>query len=77
MSETRFKCKVFALSEGVNNIVVQILEQGCPPAAFPFEVEYFKPVEKTRNTPAEEERVVIKKKPKSSAKKTTPFVIMD
>lgn len=77
MSETRYKCKVFSLSEGVNDIVVQIVEQGCPPATFPFEVEYFKPVAKTKTAPAEEERVVIKKKPKSSVKKSTPFVIMD
>lgn len=64
MSETRYKYKVEGLNEGINNIVVQVLEQGCPPASFPFEVEYHKPVAKTKNKPAEEESVVIKKKTK-------------
>lgn len=64
MSETRYKYKVEGLNEGTNNIVVQILEQGCPPASFPFEVEYHKPVPKTKKAPAEQEKVVIKKKTK-------------
>ena len=64
MSETRYKYKVEGLNEGTNNIVVQILEQGCPPASFPFEVEYHKPVPKTKKAPAEQEKVVIKKKAK-------------
>ena len=62
ISETRYKCKVLALAEGNNNIIVQILEQGCPPASFPFEVTYTKPAAKTRNKPAVKEDVVIKKK---------------
>lgn len=66
MSETRYKCKVFSLKEGVNNIVVQVLEQGCPPAVFPFEVEYYKPVAKTKDKPEEKEKVTIKKKEKES-----------
>lgn len=65
MSEIRHKCKVHSLKEGVNNIVIQIIEQGCPPAAFPFEVEYHRPVAKTRNKPAEKEKVIIKKKEKA------------
>ena len=64
ISETRYKCKVLALNEGTNNIVVQILEEGCPPASFPFEVIYTKPSAKTRNKPAVKEDVVIKKKTK-------------
>lgn len=64
MSEIRHKCKVYSLKEGVNNIVIQILEQGCPPASFPFEVEYYKPVAKTKNKPAKKEKVTIKKKTK-------------
>lgn len=81
MSEIRHKCKVYSLKEGVNNIVVQVLEQGCPPAAFPFEVEYYKPVAKTRNKPAEKEKVTIKKKEKASPVKKNedtdrPRVIM-
>lgn len=80
MSEIRHKCKVFSLKEGINNITIQVLEQGCPPAAFPFEVEYHKPVEKTKNKPAEKEKVTIKKKenkPSVVKKETTqPRVIM-
>ncbi len=79
MSEIRHKCKVYSLKEGINNIVVQILEQGCPPAAFPFEVEYHKPVAKTRNNPAEKEKVTIKKKektPKPAEETVRPRVIM-
>lgn len=64
ISETRYKCKVLALNEGTNNIVVQILEDGCPPASFPFEVTYTKPSARTRNKPAVKEDVVIKKKTK-------------
>ena len=72
MSETRYKYKVDGLNEGINNIVVQILEQGCPPASFPFEVEYHKPVAKTKTKPAEQEKVVIKKKAKVQQPTPTP-----
>lgn len=64
MTERRYKYKVYNLKEGINNVVVQVLEEGCPPASFPFEVEYHKPVAKTRTTPEEKEKVVIKKKRK-------------
>ena len=72
MSETRYKYKVDGLNEGINNIVVQILEQGCPPASFPFEVEYHKPVAETDTKPAEQEKVVIKKKAKVQQPTPTP-----
>ena len=72
MSETRYKYKVDGLNEGINNIVVQILEQGCPPASFPFEVEYHKPVAETETKPAEQEKVVIKKKAKVQQPTPTP-----
>ncbi len=76
MSEIRYKCRVKSLNEGVNNITVQILEQGCPPASFPFEVEYHKPVSKLRNKQAEKEKVTIKKKPNVSQTISEPRVIM-
>jgi len=66
ISETRYKCKIYDLREGVNNVVVQILEKGCPPATFPFEITYVKPVEKTRTAPAVAESVRIRKKPRVS-----------
>lgn len=73
MSETRYKYKVYGLNEGINNVLVQVLEQGCPPASFPFEVEYHKPVAKTKTTPEEKEKVVIKKKPRVTQQpKPTP-----
>lgn len=61
-SESRRECKVYNLKEGVNNLVIQILEEGCPPAEFPFDVEYYKPVAKAQDKP--EEKVTIKKKEK-------------
>ena len=80
MSEIRHKCKVHSLKEGINNIVIKIKEQGCPPAEFPFEVEYYKPVAKTKNKPAEKEKVTIKKKEKAAGptnvKPERPRVIM-
>lgn len=72
ISETRYKYKVYGLNEGTNNIVVKVLEQGCPPAVFPFEVEYHKPVAETKTTPAEEEKVVIKKKARLQQQPSSP-----
>ena len=72
--ETRYKCKVFDLSEGINNIVVQIIEQGCPPASFPLEVTYTKTVAKTKNKPAVKESVVIKKKTRKTPANPTPHL---
>lgn len=80
MSEVRYKCKVYSLREGVNNIVIQVLEQGCPPASFPFEVEYHKPIARSKNKPAEKEKVTIKKKEKTPKRviknESRPRVIM-
>ena len=70
ISETRYKCKVLSLNEGVNSIVIQIIEQGCPPASFPFEVTYTRPSVKTKNKPAVKEGVVIKKKAQKQVQST-------
>lgn len=56
LSETRYKCKVFGLREGLNNITIQVLEQGCPPTSFPLEITYTKPSARTKK-----ENVEIKK----------------
>lgn len=60
--------------------MILILEQGDPPAAFPFEVEYHKPATKTRNKLAEKEKVTIKKKEKvaqpSNSETGRPRIIM-
>lgn len=77
ISETRYKCKVIDLNEGNNNIIVQILEQGCPPASFPFDVTYTKPSARTKNQPATKEDVVIKKKTKKTQTSSSPTPHLD
>lgn len=71
LSETRYKCLVKELKEGFNSIVVQVVEQGCPPVAFPFEITYTKPVAATKTEPAVEETVTIQKKDKLPARKSS------
>lgn len=71
MSESRYKYKVFNLNEGINNVTVQVHEQGCPPASFPFEVEYHRPVDESKTTSPETEKVVIKKRPIEKKQQTT------
>ena len=68
ISETRYKCRMFMLAEGINNVNINILEDGCPPSIFPFEVTYIKPVEKTRTQPEVKEGVKIEKKVKAKPK---------
>ena len=60
LSETRWKCKIASLEEGVNNLSVDILEKGCPPSKFPYEITYQKPAPKNKNVG----QVKIVKKPK-------------
>lgn len=69
ISETRYKCKIYELKEGANSVTVQVWEKGCPPATFPFEITYVKPVERTRTAPAVAESVRIRKKPRVSKPK--------
>ncbi len=58
ISETRYKCTVFNLKEGENNLNIYVTEQGCPSSIFPFEITYTKPVPKEKK----KEGVVIRKK---------------
>lgn len=67
-SEVRYKCAIEKLAEGMNNVVIEVLEQGCPPLLFPYEIYYTKPVEKSKTTPAVEETVKIRKKEIKPAK---------
>lgn len=60
LSETRYKCSVNNLHDGVNVVTIQIQEPGCPPTEYPLEVTYDKPVPKTTAKPAQKEKVVIK-----------------
>ena len=41
---------------------ISILEAGCPPSVFPFEITYVKPVEKSKDQPEVKEAVKIEKK---------------
>lgn len=70
ISETRYKCKLSPLNEGINNFSIHILEKGCPPSVFPFEVTYVKPVPRSRN----KEQVVIQKKEKTQVKVAPPHL---
>ncbi len=69
LSETRYKCNVTGLRDGVNQVFIQIQEPGCPVSEYPFEVSYTKPVPQSTSKPAVGERVVIKNnsKPKRPA----------
>lgn len=70
ITETRYKCKVSALNEGINNVVVQIFEEGCPPTSVPFEVSYTKPSARTRK----KENVTIIKKTRQAPVAQSPHL---
>ncbi len=62
VSETRYKGQLSGLHEGINTFVIRIVEKGCPPSDFTFEVNYI-------SRPARgEKKVTMKKK-----KKETPM----
>ncbi len=58
LSETRYKCLVSNLQEGVNNLNILVTEKGCPSSVFPFEIYYTRPVPKRK----QKEEVVVRKK---------------
>lgn len=64
ISETRGLCKMYVsqLNEGLNYIFIRLVEQGCPPIDFPFAFTYTKPSPKTKQKPAVQENIQIKKK---------------
>lgn len=64
----RYKCKVYNVKEGKNNIIVQIKEEGCPPADYDFELEYIKPTAKSQDN------VTIVRKKKKPVVKPTPVL---
>ena len=70
VSAIRYKCKVYNLKTGTNNVIVQIIEDGCPPANYTFEVEYTKPT-----AHAGGDKVVMKKKKKpENTRPSTPHL---
>ena len=49
VSDSRYKCKVYNMQEGKNNIIIRIEEEGCPPADYDFEIDYTKPTAKNHD----------------------------
>lgn len=68
-SGIRYTCNGISLKEGVNKIIVEIQEEGCPPVPFPFEVTNPKTIAKTGIKPESEEKVATTKKKKGNTKK--------
>lgn len=66
LSETRRKFLVSNLQEGANNLNIYVIETGCPPSVFPFEIFYSKPAPKKK----QKEEVVIRKKDTVVRKRT-------
>ncbi|MCM1439391.1 MAG: hypothetical protein NC131_09375 [Roseburia sp.] len=66
LSETRRKFLVSNLQVGSNNINIYVIETGCPPSVFPFEIFYSKSVPKKK----QKEEVVIRKKDTATKKRT-------
>lgn len=62
LSETRYKCTIPYLPEGLTAFDIQVVEQGCPPALFPHEVEFCAEKPKTRTTPAVPQSLVVRKR---------------
>lgn len=58
ISETRYKCVVADMAEGVNDISIHVTEKGCPTSMFPFEIVYGKPIAKKKK----KEEFVIRKR---------------
>ena len=69
VSETRWRCKLLSLKQGLNTVNVEIMEQGCPPKIYPFEVTYQKPSPKVK-TPTQQ--VKIEKSKTAPLKPTAP-----
>lgn len=58
LSSTHYKCTVFDLKEGSNDITIEVLEKGCPPISSPYRLIYKKPSAKNKH----KESLDIKKK---------------
>ena len=50
MSESRYKCMLYSLAEGVNKFNIIVSEAGCMPSVFPFEITYVKPVQGSKES---------------------------
>lgn len=65
ISETRYRCRDLNIKEGINNIIIKIQEQGCPPMYFPYEITYTRPSAKNKAN-GSKGGLVIRKKEKST-----------
>lgn len=50
ISETRYRCRELPIHEGVNNIIIYIQEEGCPPQKTLFEITYTRPSTRTKKS---------------------------
>ena len=66
VTDTRYKCTVYNLKQGRNNIIVRVTEEGCPPSDYTFEVDNKPRVEQGQAN------VTMKKKKPTTPTPTTP-----
>lgn len=72
ISETRYRCVVYNLHEGDNQLNIIVTEKGCPPSVFPFEITYVKPAPRDKK----EETVTIRKKAPTKKEEETSLPIL-
>ena len=62
ISDTRYEFQVENLNYGINDLTIEVMEEGCPPSTFDVQINYAKPSAKTKN----KEKVEVKKKNKEN-----------
>jgi hypothetical protein len=50
-SATRYRCNILSLKEGLNQIFIQVSEEGIPPTLFPIDITYSKVETPSENDP--------------------------
>ena len=60
ITETKYKCHVSSLDEGVNDLKIKVHEKGCPESVFPLEIVYSKT--KSKGKGAGKEQATVRKK---------------
>lgn len=61
-SETQYECRIEKLNEGLNNLVIEVKEKGCPPVRTAYDIVYTKPVKRSKNKAAVQGSVTLNKK---------------
>jgi hypothetical protein len=64
ISDTRYEFQVENLNYGINDLTIEVIEEGCPPSTFDVRIDYEKPSAKTKN----KEKVEVRKKTKEDIK---------